>query len=115
MSYIRTNHSPGTSTVESHLSSIAYHYRLQGVRSLTEDAQVKMYVRGIKRLNQSIPVKRAKPMTADVLSAMRNLLESKPSLVLWRTVWRAQLEFSLMLRYVVYMLNYTRRLRLMFL
>lgn len=60
-----------------------------------------MYMRGLKRQNVKNPVKRATPMTTEVLGAMRALLDpgKNPSLVTWRTVWRAHVEFGLLLRF----------------
>lgn len=58
-------------------------------------------MKGLKRRNVNKPVKRAKPMTPDVLRDMRKLLEDerKPTIVIWRTVLRAHLEFGLLLRF----------------
>jgi len=39
-------------------------------------------------------------MTKEILAAMRKKLsEGTPNLVMWRTVWRAHVEFALMLRH----------------
>lgn len=60
-----------------------------------------MYMKGLKRQNVEKPVKQAKPMTTDILQDLRKLLkdDKHPNLVTWRTVWRAHLEFGLMLRF----------------
>jgi len=59
-----------------------------------------MYMRGLKRKNLNTPVNRALAMSKEILSAMRKLLRNgNPTLVLWRTIWRAHIEFALMLRH----------------
>ncbi len=94
-------HSPSVATAYTHLSAIAYHYRVAGKPSITENISVSLYMKGLKRRNVNKPVKRAKPMTPDVLRDMRKLLEDerKPTIVIWRTVLRAHLEFGLLLRF----------------
>ncbi len=44
------------------------------------------------------PVNRATPMTPEILMAMRAIVQAKPSLTKWQTVWRAYMEFVLLLR-----------------
>ncbi len=101
LAFISKRHSNSVSTAYSHLSAVAYYYRINGRNSITENHIVSMYMKGLKRRNLSKPVKRAAPMTIDVLKDMRRLLEpeNNPNLVVWRTVWRAHLEFGLMLRW----------------
>jgi hypothetical protein len=84
-----------------HLSAIAYQYKLHNLPSITDTPLVTMYMRGLKRRNLDVPVKRAKPMDVDVLVAMRRLLvpDARPNLVTWRTVWRSHMEFGLLLRF----------------
>lgn len=94
------NFSDSVSTAYVHLSSVAYYYRLNGRPSLTESATIKMYMKGLKRKHINTPVNRALAMSKEILSAMRKLLRAgPPNLVLWRTVWRAHVEFALMLRH----------------
>ncbi len=96
--YVNETFSGSVSTGYTHLSAIAYHYKAQGVTGVTDDPRVGMFMKGLKRRNQGAPVTRAEPMTVEVLTAMREMLYRKPNLVLWRTVWRAYMEFCLMLR-----------------
>jgi len=57
-------------------------------------------MKGLKRKHLNTPVCRAEPMTKEILQAMRNLIRKGcPNLVTWRTVWRAHIEFALMLRH----------------
>jgi len=59
-----------------------------------------MYMKGLKRQHLNDPVARAQPMTKEILGAMRALLKTgQPNLVKWRTIWRAHVEFTLMLRH----------------
>jgi len=60
-----------------------------------------VYCSGLKRRDLTRPVKRALPMTPRVLTKLRSLLETsnRPNLVQWRTVWRAHMEFGLLLRF----------------
>jgi len=65
-----------------------------------ETSLIPFHFPGLKRKNLERPVKRAMPMTPEILSKMRDLLDDpKVSLVTWRTVWRAHFEFTLMLRF----------------
>jgi len=81
------------------MSSIAYYYRIKGLISPTEDKQVQLYMKGLKRDNLGKPVKQAQPMTVAILKALRGLLTENANLVTWRTVWRAHVEFLLILRF----------------
>lgn len=56
---------------------------------------------GLKRRDLTRTVRRAKPLTSEVLTNLRTLLEpgKNPNLVTWRTVWRAHMEFGLILRF----------------
>jgi len=92
-------HSESVSTGYTHLSAIAFFYRVEGLNSPTEDKQVQMYMRGLKRNNLGKPIKQALPMTVAILKALRDLLTPAASLVTWRTVWRAHVEFLLILRF----------------
>jgi len=56
-------------------------------------------MRGLNRNNLGKPVKRALPMTVNILKALRDQLTENATLVTWRTVWRAHFEFLLMLRF----------------
>lgn len=92
--------SNGVSTAYVHLSSVGYYYRINGKPSLTESASIKMYMKGLKRKHINTPVVRALAMSKEILAAMRKLLrDSTPTLVLWRTIWRAHIEFAFMLRH----------------
>jgi len=92
--------SDSVSTAYCHLSSVGYYYRINGKTSITETTSIHMYMKGLKRKHVNTPVARAVPMTKEILRDMRKLLRSgKPNLVLWRTVWRAHIEFTLFLRH----------------
>jgi len=92
--------SDSVSTAYIHLSAVGYFYRRNGKASLTETASIKMYMKGLKRKHIATPVTRALAMSKEILRAMRNLLkETPPTLVLWRTIWRAHIEFAFMLRH----------------
>jgi len=59
-----------------------------------------MYMKGLKRKHVNTPVTRAVPMTKEILRDMRKLLRiGQPNLVMWRTIWRAHIEFALFLRH----------------
>ena len=92
-------HSPSVATAYTHISAVAYNYRITGLPSITEHISVTLYMKGLKRRNLNNPIKRAKPMTSEILEDMRRLLDTNPSLVTWRTVWRAHIEFGLLLRF----------------
>lgn len=100
LAFVAENFSDGVSTAYTHLSAVGYYYRINGLPSLTESTSVHMYMKGLKRRHINTPVNRALAMSKEILSAMRNLLKSgAANLVLWRTVWRAHVEFALMLRF----------------
>ena len=93
-------HSPSVSSAYTHLSCVAYHYRIAGKPSITESVSVSLYMKGLKRRNLQVPVKRATPMTPEILADLRKLLDKKQnSLVIWRTVWRVHIQFGLLLRF----------------
>jgi hypothetical protein len=98
LGYVHTQLNGSVATAYRHLSAVAFNYRLNGRVSPTEDARVGMYMKGLKRLNVNKPVIRATPMTPDVLKGMRAQLATGPTLTKWRTVWRAYMEYHLMLR-----------------
>jgi hypothetical protein len=61
-----------------------------------------MYMKGLKRekLTLSAPVKRAKPMTSEILGLLIDYLHAEPrGLRIWRTVWRMNLAFYCLLRW----------------
>jgi len=59
-----------------------------------------MYMKGLKRKHLNTPVSQALPMSKEILKDMRLLLKkTNPTLVRWRTVWRAHIEFALFLRH----------------
>jgi hypothetical protein len=70
LAYIAKRNSSSVATAYSHLSAIAYHYRIKGKNSITESTTVQMYMRGLKRRNISNPVKRARPMTPEILQVI---------------------------------------------
>jgi len=56
-------------------------------------------MKGIKRQGLDKPPKQALPLTNEMLAKMRTLLDKRPNVVQWRTIWRAHVEFGLMLRF----------------
>jgi hypothetical protein len=61
-----------------------------------------MYMKGLKRekLTLAAPVKRAKPMTTEILGKLIDYLRAAPrGLRIWRTVWRMNLAFYCLLRW----------------
>jgi hypothetical protein len=68
------------STVYQHLSSVSYFYRLKGLESPSNNPLVAMYMKGLKRekLTVSAPVKRAKPMTSEILGRLIDYLLAAP-------------------------------------
>ncbi len=91
-----------SSTIQQHLSAIAYMYRLKRLPSPTMDPIVGMYVRGLKRneVAQGKPRRQAKPITKDVLNTLIEYLYSGTrSLRIWRTVWRVNVAFYALLRW----------------
>ncbi len=99
LAHVHETYSGSVSTGYTHLSAIVHHYKIHGVKGVTDDPRVGMFMKGLKRRNQGNVVNRATPMTTDVLIAMRQMLYRKQTLILWRTVWRAYMEFCIMLRY----------------
>ncbi len=100
LAHVSEVYSSSVSTGYTHLSAIAHKYKTNGVTGVTDDSRIAMYMKGLKRRNQGSVVVRATPMTPEILTAMRRMLYRKPSLILWRTIWRAYMEFCLMLRYM---------------
>jgi len=88
--------------VYQHSSSIAYNYRLNGLRSPTESPLITMFMKGLKRktlLTKSAP-KQAVPMTRDVLDKLNQyILSGTHTLREWRTIWRINVMFNCMLRW----------------
>ncbi len=91
--------SSGLSRVYMFLSAISYHHRRLGSPSPCDHPQVKMFMKGLKRVDSTKPVKRARPLTVAMLTQMVQLLENDNSLVTWRTVWRAVISFTCFLRW----------------
>ncbi len=58
LTYIAKHRSSSVATAQTHVSAIAYHYRIQGLNSVTDHALVRMYLRGVTRAHADIPVKR---------------------------------------------------------
>ncbi len=95
----RSGHS-GPSRVYASLSSVAFHYRLKGLPSLTDDPRVKMFMKGLKRRNAvTHQAKRATPMTLEILNEAARLLDDTTSIKIWRTVWRMHVAFFCFLRF----------------
>ncbi len=89
----------GLSRLYTHLSSISYFHRRSGKVSPCDEPIVKMFMKGLKRVDSLKPVKRAKPLTVEILQKLVNLLDRDNSLVTWRTVWRSLIGFSCFLRW----------------
>ena len=90
------------SAVYLRLSSVSYFYRLKGLVSPSSSPSVLMYLKGLKRrhIEVSAPVRRAKPLTKDLLHRLTSyLLARQGTLREWRTVWRINLAFSCLLRW----------------
>jgi len=90
------------SNVTQHMSAVSHFYRMKGLASPSHGEPVKMFMRGLKRasLEARVEVKRAKPMTREVLHRLNVYLE-QPGRTLreWRTIWRINVMFVLMLRW----------------
>ena len=53
------------------MSAIAHNYKAQGVRGVTDDQRISIFMKGLKRRNQGAQVTRAEPMTPDILTSLR--------------------------------------------
>lgn len=93
--------STGVSRVYCHLSAISHWYKLKGKPILSDHPKVKMYMKGLKRVNaRDRTVKRAKPINIQILNEAVEFLETKPDcLKTWRTVWRMHVSFFCFLRW----------------
>jgi hypothetical protein len=89
----------GISRVYTHLSSISYNYRRLGKVSPCDDIRMKMFMKGLKRDARDQPVRRALPLTVDILEKAVRLLTESDTLIAWRTVWRIVISFSCFLRW----------------
>jgi len=90
------------SSAYQNLSSIAYFYRLRGLVSPTVDPIVTMFMKSLKRraLENNPGVRRARPMTKDILTTLNTFLFSAyRTLRQWRTIWRINLAFYCLLRW----------------
>ncbi len=100
MIYLATiSENSGLSRVYMFLSAISYHHRRLGSPSPCDHPQVKMFMKGLKRVDSTKPVKRARPLTLPMLVQMVQILDIDDSLVTWRTVWRAVITFTCFLRW----------------
>ena len=85
-----------------HTSAIAFHYRLKRLPSPTLDPLIGMYMRGVRRAekNAQKSSKRAKPVTQELLRRLNEFIyNGKPTLRMWRTVWRMNVAFYCLLRW----------------
>jgi hypothetical protein len=89
----------GVSRVYSFLSAISFFYRRKGLTSPCDDVRVKMFMKGLKREASSQPVKKALPLTLEILEKAVLSLDTDDSLVRWRTVWRMVITFSCFMRF----------------
>jgi len=85
--------------VYTHLSGISFHYRRKGKTSPCDSPRIKMYMKGLKRVQSLKPVKRAKPMTVAILKKAIKSLNSESNLISWRTIWRMCIAFFGFLRW----------------
>jgi hypothetical protein len=97
--FAKISEQSGLSRVYTYLSSISYHYRRVGRPSPCDDQRVKMFMKGLKRVDSVKPTRRARPLTLQMLQQMIQLLETDDSLLTWRTVWRAVITFTTFLRW----------------
>ncbi len=97
--FLELSQSVGLSRVYTHLSAISFHYRKFGKTSPCDEVRVKMFMRGLKRKDSKQPVRRAMPLTLEILEKALDYLETDDSLTAWRTVWRMIVSFSCFLRY----------------
>lgn len=58
-----------------------------------------MYMKGLKRVQSLKPVRRAKPMTTNILRKAIRALNSTSNLISWRTTWRICIAFYGFLRW----------------
>jgi hypothetical protein len=56
-------------------------------------------MKGLKRSLSVKQVKRAKPLTMEILEKAVSHLNSDDSIIVWRTVWRMVITFSCFLRW----------------
>jgi hypothetical protein len=89
----------GISRLYTHLSAISYFHRRSGKISPCDEPIVKMFMKGLKRSDSLKPIKRAKPLTVDILCKLVDLLDHDRYLITWRTVWRSVIGFSCFLRW----------------
>ena len=88
------------SAVEKLLSAIAFEHRRLFLPSPTENAAIGLLLRGIRR-RFTVERRPKKPLTHDLLQRMIDVLHRpehgqdglRAPLVLWRTIWRAFMEF----------------------
>ena len=89
-------------TIYQHVSSLAFHYKIEGLVSPTSAPIVSMFMKGLKRteLELKIKPKQAKPMTKEILKRLIAYLYASPrGLRIWRSVWRINTAFYCILRW----------------
>ncbi len=89
----------GVSNVYTHLSAVAFHFRRQRRASPCDDQAVKMFMRGLKRLESTKVVKRAKPITLPMIKKAIHTLSDTSAMWEWRTVWNMAISFCCFLRW----------------
>jgi len=89
----------GLSAVYTHLSGVSFHHRRLGLDSPSDDSRVKMFMKGLKRKQSTVPVRRAKPINKDILLDLMKHMRKDHSLVAYRTVWRLIINFTCCLRF----------------
>ena len=89
----------GVSNVYTHLSAIAFHFRRQRRPSPCDDQAVKMFMKGLKRLEAARVVKRAKPITVSMIKKAISSLTDTGTMREWRTVWCLTISFCCFLRW----------------
>jgi hypothetical protein len=94
-----TSEKTGLSRVYTHLSAISYHFRRLGLPSPCDGPRVRMFMKGLKRVESVKPTRRARPITVPMLIRMVETLDHDDSLITWRTVWRAVITFTSFLRW----------------
>jgi hypothetical protein len=89
----------GLSRVYAYLSCISYRHRKLGLTSPCDDIRVRMFMKGLKRSLSKKQVKRALPLTMEILEKAVQHLENDDSIIVWRTVWRMVITFSCFLKW----------------
>ena len=56
--FISQQRSSSIATAHTHVAALAYHYRVEGLISVTDHPLIRMYLKGVKRANVDTPVHR---------------------------------------------------------